>query len=232
MENKENILTELKEISPLLIGLQEKETLAIPKFYFENLSTTIINAIQKGKEARYYFTPNMPYSLPLNYFDTLANNILLKIHKQQNESVEDELKAIAPLLNTISKKSVFKVPDAYFETIKNAPTKGKIVRMNIWKKYAAYAIAASFFAIIAVGIFYLNIQNKKPAATAAVSQQVKNLSEDEIIQYITADVADDNINATDFLKNPMENDLSKSVKQMSDKEIKQYLEELGDKEGI
>lgn len=232
MENNQDILIELKEISPLLIDLQKKVTFSVAAEYFANFSNNILKAIQQETEAKYFFSTEMPYKVPPNYFDTLSHDILSKIHQTNNDSVEEELKTIAPLLNTISKKPVFKVPDAYFDnSIANAPS-GKVVKMNVWKKYLTYAVAASVLVIVGVGLFYFNNQNQHSNAAVAVSQQVKDLSEEEIIQYINTDVADGFINATAFKKSSVENDLSKSVKQMSDKEIRQYLDELGDKEGI
>lgn len=232
MGNKQDIANELMEICPALVELQQKNTFAVPAFYFENLATIITEKIKSGQEAKYYFTSEMPYSLPANYFETLADNIFAKIHQQQSESVEAELQAIAPVLNTISKTPVYKVPNAYFETLTKISSKVIVVKISEWKKYLTYAVAASVMAVVGIGLFYLNGSNQKSTDTIAVSQQVKNLSEDELIQYITADIPNDNINATSFDKNSIENDLSKSVKKMSDKEIKQYLDELGDKEGI
>ena len=232
MKNKQEIENELREISPALVDLQQKNTFVVPAFYFENLANIIIEKINNGQEAKYYFTSKMPYSVSTNYFETLADNLLVKIHLQQNESVEDELQTIAPVLNTISKTPVYKVPTEYFETLTITSNKVKVVKMSVWKKYLTYAVAASVMAVVGIGLFYFTGSNQKTTDTIAVSKQVKNLSEDEILQYISADIPSDNINSTSFDKNSMENDLSKSVKQMTDKEINQYLDELGDKEGI
>ncbi len=232
MESTQDIFAELKDISPILIDLQKIETFAVPAFYFDTLPTAIVNKIATDYEEQNYFTSEMPYIVSEKYFDTLAENIIDNIKKQQNESVSDELQTIAPLLNTIHKTPVYKVPQSYFETLTASPSQVKVVKLNAWKRYVTYAIAASIIGILGIGLYFFNVNNQKSTNAIAVSQQVKSLSEDELIQYITADVTNNNINATTFDKNSMENDLSKSLKQMTDKEIKQYLDECGEKVDI
>jgi hypothetical protein len=58
-----------------------------------------------------------PYFVPENYFDNLADSIIHKIKLSSSHEIYEELSEIAPLLTTVNKENVFSVPDNYFEKL-------------------------------------------------------------------------------------------------------------------
>ena len=60
-------------------------------------------------------TALMPYQVPANYFEELPAIVRSSIEK---EAVYNELELIAPLLNTIPKKTVYQIPDIQNKEVK------------------------------------------------------------------------------------------------------------------
>lgn len=84
MSNKTDILNELKELSPFLLQLKEKEKpLSVPAHYFETLAdhffaetaTGLLTTIQKEKTA-----------VPPAYFETFADQMMSKIKTEEEET--------------------------------------------------------------------------------------------------------------------------------------------------
>lgn len=84
MNNKTDILNELKELSPILFNLKESEkSLVVPNNYFEqladgfmteiNLESSVLSSIKKEKT-----------EVPTTYFDTFGDTILSKIKAEEN----------------------------------------------------------------------------------------------------------------------------------------------------
>ena len=59
------------------------------------------------------------FSLPENYFEYLADEILKKVKSQEISSVTDELKGLSPLLAGIPRINPYSVPEGYFSNIGN-----------------------------------------------------------------------------------------------------------------
>ncbi|HEY0751401.1 MAG TPA: hypothetical protein VGD26_09600, partial [Chitinophagaceae bacterium] len=57
------------------------------------------------------------FSLPENYFESFADEVLKKIKSQEAQSVMDELKGLSPMLAGISRKLPYAVPENYFSDI-------------------------------------------------------------------------------------------------------------------
>ncbi len=62
-----------------------------------------------------------PYAVPDDYFDNLASSILNKIRVNTSNEIYQELSEVAPLLNTLNKANVFSIPDDYFEKLSIPP---------------------------------------------------------------------------------------------------------------
>ncbi|RYD72794.1 MAG: hypothetical protein EOP53_21305, partial [Sphingobacteriales bacterium] len=82
MNQPNNILNELRELSPSLAGIPRVNVFKVPQGYFETLPSLLL--LQTGKEA-IAASPTVPEG----YFDNLAGNIMNRI--KQEESVESEL---------------------------------------------------------------------------------------------------------------------------------------------
>jgi hypothetical protein len=58
-----------------------------------------------------------PYSIPDGYFDILADSIMHKVQLNSSNEIDQELLELAPLLNTVNKANAFSIPDGYFERL-------------------------------------------------------------------------------------------------------------------
>ncbi len=83
MSHRNDILIELKEISPTLLNLKENEKpLVIPADYFEQL----VNSCLAETETESSFLSSIKKEkteVPINYFDTFGDSIFTKIKEQE-----------------------------------------------------------------------------------------------------------------------------------------------------
>lgn len=57
------------------------------------------------------------YSVPADYFDGLAAQVMKRIKALEAINAKEELNHLSPLLNSISKETPYSVPTGYFETL-------------------------------------------------------------------------------------------------------------------
>ncbi len=116
MEISKNILNELKELSPVIAGIQKVNVFTVPNGYFNRLAKDILAGISEDENNLLGSVPNQAaLQVPQGYFDSLADNILNKIKGE--ESIAIELKGLSPLLYGIPQKNVFAVPQGYFDSL-------------------------------------------------------------------------------------------------------------------
>ncbi len=135
METKNEILNELRQVSPVLAEISRKNLLKVPENYFEQLSGEImlrINSMQQSEIFPAFFPlidKNTPFTLPPDgYFDGFAEKMLDRIRAGSATSVDDELSSISPLLKSISRNTPFSVPEGYFEELSgNAVSAAKAI---------------------------------------------------------------------------------------------------------
>lgn len=235
MENDTYILEELKEISPLLVQIEKTNVYSVSSYYFDSLSLKILDKVKTGVEPVYHFGNITPFIAPKGYFEELPGKILHKVQgKNENrEEVFDEMEEISPLLNTISKKSVFNVPEGYFQKLQlqnNVIEKpeAKVVHFNnSGKRLMRYAVAAIVATLLAVGIFL--ISEKDGTNNTALSKnskvEVNNLSEQEILEFLKTNPSPSEITSASFNTTIKEREIKNSLKEMTDKEIQQFLQE-------
>lgn len=238
MENYNKILDELKETAPILTQFENKSPYSVSFSYFSNLTGQIMEKIRSGAEPRYYFTAENPYFTPADYFETLPAIIVRKINKEESESgVFEEMEKISPLLNTISKKPVYTLPAGYFAEAgwnesKTAVNKGKVVSFRRNKRVINYAVAAIIAGLLALGIFLLTGKQDtdSQAYNTKAATEVKKLSEEEIIDFLKTTSPAENIVSATNNSNTSDNDIKRSVSKMSDKEIREFLQESGEQD--
>ncbi|MBL7702540.1 MAG: hypothetical protein JNM14_09830 [Ferruginibacter sp.] len=112
METRNDILNELKALSPTLAAIEKVNVFTVPAGYFEYLGADILMGIQTEN--------GMPHSVdvadvPTGYFETLSDSILSKIKAQETES--DILPAE---LAGLPGKNVYEVPAGYFDALPNS----------------------------------------------------------------------------------------------------------------
>lgn len=103
MQNRNDILDELKAISPTLFQVKEKEILPkIPANYFNNFAENII--AQTQQENDFLSTiPKEKIEIPTNYFNSFADNIIDKIKSEEQTISEGKIISIQASKTTIVK---------------------------------------------------------------------------------------------------------------------------------
>jgi hypothetical protein len=215
----------------------------VPSLYFENLPDIILDKTQVRKNLSFSIEEKNLYVVPDGYFNSLAENILKKI-KSLSNPVWQELEEISPLLSKIPKTNVYSVPDTYFEAssslidvahskldVAHSKPQAKVIsfgsRARRWINYAAAACIAAV--LFGGGYFYLDknkIQPASPISEAEVQQQISQLSDDEIANYL-----EENNNTGIYTSNgdddnqPQNLNIQTMLQNVSDEEIQQYLNE-------
>ncbi|HEX8334906.1 MAG TPA: hypothetical protein VF622_19935 [Segetibacter sp.] len=230
MENTDIILKELKELSPAVANINRRNVYSVPSRYFLNLAEHLLAYVKEHSDKSTLGASDMPFKVPDLYFDGLSIEILKKVkqqHSTQNE-VERELAEIAPLLNTISKHSTYKVPVEYFENleVRKDGSKAKVVSMGKSNRFVRYAAAAAITGLVAIGgLFYANNDSSDNSAPKFSQQQVKQLSDEEIVNYLNSDPAAMDVT---IINNDQEKEIINHTKELTDEEILKFLEENGE----
>lgn len=112
MENRTDILNELREISPTLAGIEKLLVFTVPPGYFEYLAADILLGIDAANGLLNQVSNDLPGEVPAGYFENLAGSILSKIKAQENEA------GVLPAeLMSIRGSNVFDVPAGYFDAL-------------------------------------------------------------------------------------------------------------------
>lgn len=110
MNNGNIILNELREISPLLAGMDKVNVFTVPNGYFEGLADTLQLLVKEESSTVLNRISKQNQDVPAGYFESLADTILSKIKAE-------EAKEEFPLLNSITRENVYTVPQGYFESL-------------------------------------------------------------------------------------------------------------------
>lgn len=212
----------------------------VPSSYFNDLSEEIIKKINLPKEVLQNLSLITPYKVPENYFKHLSELILLKIYTAHHNSKEvfEETEAIAPVLNTISKKTIYSIPADFFEKrqtshIEPQKSEAKVVSFYNKSKILKYAAAAAIVLFLSIKLFTIPEKNAGiHTAFNNARKEVKNLSKEEIIRFLKSNIPVENVTSVTKQKSKTENAIKSSLKQISDKEIQQYLIETGESDEI
>ena len=105
-----NILNELRELSPALAAIPMVNVFSVPEGYFDHLPALLL--LQTSGTAT---GSRNNATVPDGYFDSLASTIIARIKKES--AVDDEYSA---LLAGIGNNNVFTVPQGYFEGLPGA----------------------------------------------------------------------------------------------------------------
>jgi len=220
MHKSETILGELKEVAPILITLNEN-VYTLPDGYLNGfLAALMVNISLQSLRAESTST----YQVPDGYFENFSVSIIEKL-VQENHSCVEELAEIAPLLNSISKKEVYSVPEGFFNdvaigipSVKKMP--GKLISLGIAPRLFSYAAAAVIAIVLVTGaVFY-------PANSHSLdlSKELNKVSDTELNNYL------ETAHAISFLEEPTNlsqevPNIQENLKSLNDQELQQYLDE-------
>ena len=236
MGNRQNIVQELQEISPLLADLPVKNMYAVPQGYFDGLPDMILDTIRI--EALLAEASAKTLTVPEAYFEGLPDAILSKIKMGENRLTEEtaELDQVAPFLNMISRQNVYAVPESYFEhanfaeAAQNEKKEAKVVTLRKARRWMQYAAVAAVAGVLITGAFLFTdsnnyLENEK-FERLDVSSGLNNVSEADLIKYLNNPEHVVPSPATTLLASEEElADVKSNIRQLSDEELNQYLKE-------
>lgn len=234
MENRQQILEELNEITPFLAEIEVVNPYRVPTGYFNTLPDTVMDRIQIH-EALQPASRNI-YEVPAGYFEGLPAAILSRVQQSNIENeVWAELNEVAPLLNTISKQEIYAVPAGYFAQANFVSaalpqkTVGKVISLKIARKWMQYAAAAVVTGVLVTGAFlytdnYPNFEYEK-YSSIDVSSEINKASEEDMVSYL--DNHEHFVIAPETTAVAVEefSDPSEPMEVLSDEELNEYLKE-------
>lgn len=240
MTPRENIIHELNELKSSLANASHRDVYQAPAGYFEGLADQLlkrVKALEAGSvsEELEHFSPllnsiskDMPYSVPEDYFSTLEKELHQTIASGSEQTAQEELEILSPLLSGLKNQSTFTVPGGYFENLQPAvhgdrtASEAKLVSITSrkWFRYAAAAVVVGFVATI--GFLALNKENTIDPETksyAWVKSNLKKVSTDDINEFVELAKAE----TADVVKPGTKEDISNLLKDVSDNEIQEFL---------
>lgn len=243
MIQKENILQELNELKSTLATVTPQNVYTIPVGYFDGLAAQVLNRI-KAMEAKnaveeldYLSTTlsnisrQMPYAVPANYFEGLAERVMELVRESNDyQTSKEELETLSPLLSGLKKTMPYSVPDGYFESLAEKRNKPAAKLVSITKRsvfrYAAAAVVTGI--VVLAGFIYFNTRNAVDPVEqpyAWVKKSLKKVDNADIDAFVK--LADEELNnqATVAINPVKPEEIKELMKDVSDKEIQDFLDE-------
>ncbi len=241
MNNKDNILQELKELGSNLYSLPCQKTYETPAHYFDNLASSVLIRIKKNELNKPSFDINLipkeaAFTTPAGYFDNLDETFMVGIRQHPDYQLSsEEIFSISPTLAGIQKVNPYQTPIGYFDNIaenfhqeKNSFSDTRVISITSrkWFRMVVAAVTISFFAM--TGIFYLTQNNKVDPTKNPdrwMTKNIKPLSTQDIDAFIYANepgftftnIAVNNPEKTEFVKSLLED--------VSDSELQHFLDD-------
>jgi len=227
-------------LSPLAGTLSNQTPYSVPAGYFNDLPQQILKRIKaaESEDAADELTSlspmlskiskQSPYAVPEGYFDSVEKKLEQTILNDKNQTAREELESISPLLGGLTNKTTYTVPAGYFENLQpavaneNSIRETKIISITSrkWFRYAAAALVIGFVATI--GLLLLNKSrgiDPTDKSFAWVQKNMKKISTDDINEFV--ELA--NAGTTDVAKTDTKEEINNLLKDVSDKEIQDFL---------
>lgn len=214
MNDNNDILNEIKEISPLLASLKGANIFSVPQGYFNMLYDKIESSIRVDFLNTHGTKLESPQSVPEGYFDDLSVKILQNIKTIEGLKTATE-EDILPVNLITDKKNVFTAPEGYFKNlpaevlvkIKRNDSETRVI--SIFRKpVIRYATAAAIAIILLLTGFYKLGNNAADNGFAVVNKNT--------------------VPFADALQYNSEKAFEKGIESLSDQQIIIYLEKNGD----
>jgi hypothetical protein len=237
MDQRVNILQELKELNSELTAYGQQDTYVVPAGYFDNLLNQVMSRIKaleavNAADELTHLSPELgklskqiPYSIPGGYFETLAERILRTIHegKELQSSIE-ETESISPFLAGLKKDLPYSVPQGYFETFtpgKGSKATAKVVSLGSrkWFRYAAAAVVIGIMATLSIFIIEKNKVSADKDSYAWVKKNIKKVSTENLDEFIQLTENEQTVAATEI--KPQE--VKEFIKDIPEEEIQDLL---------
>lgn len=183
MAKDSTILNELREISPLLAGLERVNVFTVPQDYFDKISSSILLKLDQDQISGKAMA--LPLEAPAGYFENLSSNILSRI---KSESLHESNEVFPALLNE-KINLPFNLPENYFESlpsqilnkVKANNEKAKVVSFHIKRIYRYAAAAVIILGLLTTSYFLFNHSDKDKNGFAVVNKQT--VQDPDALQY-------------------------------------------------
>jgi hypothetical protein len=232
---------ELNHLSRSLTSIHGQMPYTVPAGYFEGLAEQVLRRIKAMEAATVSeelselspllagLSKKMPYSVPVDYFEQLHTE----------ESAATELASISPLLSGLKKEMPYSVPAGYFEDLVDSVAKKAVkketkviaITSRKWFRYAAAAVMVGVIATLA----FLKFGNDEPKASQPLAKfeknlnkEIKKMSEKELNDFLQYSAA--GLDGTENVKIDNIDDAKELLKDVSESEMKTFLEETADVE--
>ncbi|TAH02370.1 MAG: hypothetical protein EAZ16_09875 [Sphingobacteriales bacterium] len=116
MTTRATILNELKELSPVVAGINPQTPYQVPVGYFEQLSAQVLNAVKEDIVSDVLSKENV-FNVPAGYFEELSGVVMNRIKATEAKDSAEELQHLSPLLSSLSKTQPYSLPKGYFEEL-------------------------------------------------------------------------------------------------------------------
>jgi hypothetical protein len=230
-------------LSPLLNSLSKQIPYSMPAGYFNSLPGEILKKV-KALEADNVveelaslspllskISKQTPYTAPEGYFDNLEKKLEQTIINNKEQTAKEELENISPLLGELKKQTTYTLPEGYFENLRPIITKEnpvhetKVISITSrkWFRYAAAALVIGFVATI--GLLLLNKPERIDPSVksfAWVQKNMKKVSTDDINEFVELAGA----GTPDVAKTDTKDEINNLLKDVSDKEIQDFLNDM------
>jgi hypothetical protein len=218
MKERDDIQNELRQLAPNLANVTRQMPYNVPDGYFDRFCIGILEAARVAPDS----------DVPAGYFDNFATVMLQKV---RSISVTEELDEVAPMLNRLDKTMPYHLPEGYLanwkpELATSIAQPAKVVKMGMgnWKKWAVAAAV-----VVTMGISWQFLVNK-PTDNTVVEATVTDPALDTLLNKVDANsltgyLEDEQANS-EFASLLMiaQQDVETSLKQLSDDDLKWYLE--------
>lgn len=196
MYQPDNILNELKELSPALAHIARLNVFKVPDGYFETLSNRVLLQVHAG-DAEDVKAINEAL-VPEGYFENLAGNIMARIKKESMSDAAAETKNISELVAGIGNKNIYSVPLQYFEELS-----GSIVAQTKNESFTNASLETNSISTLVAGIgnkniytvpqgYFDEVSNKLTAHTKIISAN-EVVSETFVVSELVAGIGNKNV---------------------------------------
>lgn len=248
MDQRVNILQELKELNSQLTVDRSQNTYAVPAGYFENLIDQVMSRIKaleavNAVDELNHLSPvlgklskHTPYSIPTGYFEGLEERVLQAIsNSKEGQSAKEETESLSPLLAGLKKDLPYSVPQGYFETlepVRENKATAKVISLGSrkWFRYAAAAVVFGIIATLGVFIIEKNSVSADKDSYAWVKKNVKKVSTENLDDFIQLTENEQTVAAAEV--KPQE--VKEFIKDIPEEEIQNLLNDtqILDEEGV
>jgi hypothetical protein len=121
MKISQEILNELKAVSPLLAGMEKVDVFQVPEEYFSELHQRIADyAMLNNTSAVDNINKRNLQQVPQGYFDSLSDSIMDRVKAAYHETAGEASDNFSAILHSLKSKNIFSVPANYFDTLSDS----------------------------------------------------------------------------------------------------------------